>query len=295
MTNKAFKVFISLLLISSIVFAGETKTESMIPEVEAHYKRFFEKRNSVMVYLENVDVTTDFLFYAKKFTRNEFLEKKKEYKEKGGADEYVYQLIDKQTLFYETTLNTKITEKVKTILQSYESKIDFLNNHPKAAKNACDGCLEYINGMLLLNPQDEYFLDLKNKTELQKREIEKYISSGGYEKKLMNRTSTEMDAVTVGKNQLSDITTQWALSEGLVKLKLGEIAAMALISSQWSMKKNSEGMPAYKYVDVEAALKNSNGTCYKITGQMIKQYNPDGTYAEPQFVYEYKELMNCEK
>lgn len=303
--KKGFFLFFTFT-ISTAIFAQNTvitassvansKTDYKVtPDLEDTYKSYFEKRKSAMFYLKNLQLSTDFLFYAKKFSKQDFLEKKNEYHTKGGSDAYVYELINKQEEFYTSILPTETTETINAFLELQNAKKDYVKHSAKEALNAYNLCLEYIDGMLLLSPEDSYYKDLKTKNENQKKELEAYISSGEYEKKLNDRTQDQKDAVQLNTSQMTDIYAEWATSEGLLTANLGTVAAVAITSKQWKIKKDASGIPLFKYVDVEATTKPVNGKCYKVTGTVTKAYEKEATYGKPLFKYEYKEEMNCEK
>ncbi len=265
------------------------------PDLENVYKNYFEKRKSAMYYLDNLQASTDFLFYAKKFSKKEFIEKKNEYRTKGGIDDYVFDLISKQEEFYTTTVPTKTIETINAFLKSQEEKKNLTKNSAKEAINACNVCLDYIEGVLLLNPENAYYTEMKLKNENQKKEIEKSVASGDYEKTLANRTPEQINAVQLNTAQMTEIYAEWATSEGLLNANLGTALAISITSKQWKIKKDNAGAILYKYVDVETIAKNATGKCYKVTGTVTKAYEQEATYAKPVFNYEYKEEMNCEK
>ena len=285
----------------SRLFASAAKTSTAVsaakiamPDLEDTYKNYFEKRKSAMYYLENLQTTTDFLFYAKKFGRKDFLEKKNEYRTKGGADAYVYDLISKQENFYTATVPTKTTEIVNAFLESQKDKKDYTKNSAKDALNAYNACLDYIEGMLLLNPESTYYSELKTKNELDKNELETYIASGKYEKSLKTRTAEQINAVQINPSKMQDIYAEWAVNESILYSNVGKTTVVSIVSKQWKIIKDNAGTPTYKYIDVEASVKGTDNKCYKVSGTVSKPYEKDSTYGKPLFKYQYIEEMNCE-
>lgn len=280
-----------------LFYANETKSASIfeMPDLEDTYRNYFEKRKSAMYFLEHLNETTNFLFYAKKFTLKDFEEKKNEYRTKGGADNYVYDLIAKQEEFYSATLPTTTTVKINSFIDALNEKKDLTKYSAKEAINACNQALEYIEGMLLLLPSDNNYLTLKEKNIKEKQEILANIESGEYEKKLNERTKEQVALVQINSAKMHDIYAEWAATESILNSNIGKTTMVSIISKNWELVKDESGNTINKYVDVEAFVKADNGKCFKVTGVVIKNFEKqENTFGKPIFKYQYKEEMSCD-
>jgi len=284
-------LFLSIFLLFFLYSANSTKSAT-VPELDDIYKSHFEKRKSAMHFIENVDANTNFLFYAKKFSKKDFLEKQNEYRTKGGTDSYIFDLITKQEEFYNNTIPSKTAEKVNAFIAELNAKKDYTKYSAKEALNAYKLSLEYIDGMLLLMPDNTEYIDLKTKNESGKKELEKYISSGDYEKSIATRTPAQINEIKLNEAKMQDIYAEWAATESILAT-IGNTSVIVITSKQWEIIRDANGSPIYKYVDAEASVRGTDGKCYKVTGTVNKTTDKEGNYSKPVFNYQYKEEMSC--
>lgn len=119
---------------------------------------------------------------------------------------------------------------------------------------------------------------LENKLETRRKFLQDYIDSGryaAYKAKVKQKRIDEKRVTKVGmRNPQAETIAKNALTK-----KFGvPVLRIAIGSSRWGVKKNNVGVPLYKYLYIEGAIKKKDGTCHVVVVWVRRTYEGGGRY-----------------
>ncbi|OJJ21072.1 hypothetical protein BKI52_10905 [marine bacterium AO1-C] len=134
-----------------------------------------------------------------------------------------------------------------------------------------------IGKMLSLKPSSELKAS-ENKLEAHRKMIQEYIDSGKYEAYKAKVKQKRIDEKRVNKVGMRNPQAE-AIAKNALAKKFGvPVLRIAIGSVRWDVKKNNVGVPLYKYLYVEGAIKKKDGNCHVVVAWVRRSYEGGGRY-----------------
>ena len=108
--------------------------------------------------------------------------------------------------------------------------------------------------------------------------MEEYISSGKYDAYKAGAKKRRIDAKRVNKVGMRNAQAEAVAKKSWTKKYRVPALRAAIGSTRWVVKKNSYGIPKYKYVYVEGVIKKKNGNCHVVVAWVQRNYEGGGRY-----------------
>ncbi len=149
--------------------------------------------------------------------------------------------------------------------------------------------MDYNRKFLL---EDKSGIDaVRAKLDKEKAVIDEWINSGKHKAHKEKFAQAMLDAVRLAPSKNSNEKYIGMAKNGVNK---GTASRVSITSDVWTVKKNEWGLPLYKYLPVDIAVKTEDGKCYLAYGQIRKEYEGGGVYGGEYFNYwGMQEEMNC--
>ncbi len=131
---------------------------------------------------------------------------------------------------------------------------------------------------------------LRNRINNAIKQWQVYMNGGEYAANLVKRENVQADKVRLGRSAMSNRRYEAMAKSGVNK---GAALRAVIIHNSWAVTKNDFGIPEYKSIGVDLAVKKE-GKCFKAYGQIRKPYEGGGTYGDEYFSYwSFQKKMNC--
>lgn len=194
-----------------------------------------------------------------------------------GIDKYFSEDVYKAIPKY----NERLTEITKDMYADRKndggSFISYHFNAPQYLKNIeqLEQDVIYDKTYLIENTTD---IDpVLSKLTKEKDVLKEYIDSGKYDEFVKKNRQAIVDAVRFSPKKMTNDSYE-KLAAAAMRDE-GQVLRTVVTSNEWFVKKNEYGIPSYKYVPVQVAVKRKDGTCHLRYSIIIKTYEGGGVYS----------------
>lgn len=225
----------------------------------------------------------------------EFKKDRATYKAGGKPEAELDGFVSNIENYFDNTLAEKSADVRKYMIEGVcEKAFDKTKweSAPKAGIDRIEFQLDKVETMYVRVKNSEWIDALKKEMLAQKAVLEKYISSGEYDKYKAAVRKKRVDARRMDKPHKKDGAMEALVKKYHTTSKYGTLKRV-IITSDWYVKKNDLGIPLEKKMRVQVAT-TKDGECVMRDGYLFKTYEGGGRYGKIQLsFYSNPYEINC--
>lgn len=134
---------------------------------------------------------------------------------------------------------------------------------------------------------------IKKELEVRKGELQTYIDSGAFDTYMKEEYQKKVDARRMDKPGKNDASLIAIIKKNHNEGEYGAIKRAIITGNDWSVEKNSWGLPIEKFIRVQVVT-TKDGVCDIRNGRLFKEYEGGGTYGSIKLShYGFAGEINC--
>ena len=266
-------------------------------KAKSDYSKYFSTQSNLTGNLATQGVSINSMRYIGSYKKYE--EMKKEYLASGTTNETINKNITKLDDFYTNYVpNTFVPYALKDVNKITESAFnDNVWKDNPSTKVLTEGIKDIDSTYMKFCKDESKLTELKTKLVARKDVLEKYVSSGDFDKYKAAKALKRKNEIRLVAGGLKDASVNTLVTSSIDKSTYGTIQRVVITSDTWIVEKNDLGIPTSKHIWVDFATKKTDGKCYINTVMVERTYEGGGSYGA-MFVNMYQiqnnEEMNCE-
>lgn len=244
-------------------------------------QKYFEGLDRRVDRIKSGYFITNLLKSGKSLNYEEYKKRKEAYQAANQPDEYSDKYIKRIDNFYNNELPQKY---IPALLKNAREKVKAVDDdkwkaNPQPRIKSIDEALKVVDVAKSLAIKENGDLQaFEDKYSKRKKSLEEYISSGKYDAYKAVAKKKRMDAKRVNKVGMRNAQAEAVAKKSWTKKYGVPALRVAIGSTRWGVKKNSDGIPKYKYVYVEGVIKKKNGNCHVVVAWVQRNYEGGGRY-----------------